>query len=803
MSDTNPNLLERIANALLVERAPDVTPVYEHSWPLSTGLTVLAALLLAVGAFFIYTREKASASKLMRWTMAAMRSLALAIAIFMMYGWMLRQHRLDLPDLALVVDVSASMAAADAYQDQARRQRVEAIKAEGESAQPTRLDLAKRAFLSSRRPLIDELSERYNLKLYFVSGATTSQSGNSATEILSAAEATGEQSRLGDGLRSVLEFQRGRPTSSVILVTDGVTTAGQSLASAAEYARRISMPVFTIGAGDDQTPKDVRVGDLLVEEVAFAGDLIHFDFKIASSGYQGKSLRIRLHKQGDSRTLDEKTVTLGEDDVARGIRLSHREEEQGEFVFVVQADVLDKETNLENNSVSRAIQVREETIRVLLVQEYPSFDFRFLKTMLERRLKRGSQGEEKLIDLTTILQESDLDYSESDASAQRVFPVSRDELFSYDVIIFGDVDRSLFGDSTLQLIADFVRERGGGIVFIAGPRHTPLDYRDTPLADLMPFELSTAVAPPVGAILDETFEYRLQATRLGMSSPQLQVADGLVGSLRAWRDMPPMHFLLRTPDLRAGARVLLEHESKTGPNGVPLPLVTMQFAGAGKVIFHATDESYRWSRHEDGAEYYERYWLQTIRFLSRSRLLGADRGAELQSDRREYHRGESVSIRLRFLDERKAPAEDDGAVVVVEQEGGKRRQIRMSRGSIGRAVFEAEVTGLVDGRYRAWLATPTLDGQPPSTEFEIAPPLGEQARIQMEQAELARTAKLTGGKFYYLENLGGLLDDLPEGRKVRIESMPPEPVWNSNYLACLLVGLLVGEWLLRKRAGML
>ena len=74
MSDTNPNLLERIAKALLVERAPDVTPVYEHSWPLSTGLTVLAALLLAVGAFFIYTREKASASKLMRWTMAAMRS---------------------------------------------------------------------------------------------------------------------------------------------------------------------------------------------------------------------------------------------------------------------------------------------------------------------------------------------------------------------------------------------------------------------------------------------------------------------------------------------------------------------------------------------------------------------------------------------------------------------------------------------------------------------------------------------------------------------------------------------------------
>ncbi len=803
MNETPPNLLERIANALLVRRAPNVTPVYEHSWPLSTGTTILLVILLAAGAFFIYSREASSSGKLARWTMAAMRSAALAIAIFMMYGWMLRQHRLDLPDLALVVDVSGSMATVDAYQDPFRKRRVDTLAKSIESSQPSRLELAKAAFLSGRRRLIDELNERYNLKLYFVSGATTSQSGDSFEEMLAAGNPTGEQSRLGDGLRSVLEFQRGRPTSSVVFVTDGVTTAGQSLVSAAAYARRTSMHVFTVGAGDDQTPKDVRVGDLLAEEVAFAGDLIHFDFKIASSGYKGRSVRVRLHKQGDTQTLDEKTVTLGENDVARAVRLSHRQEDQGEFVFVVEADVLEKETNVENNSVPRTIQVREETIRVLLVQEYPSFDFRFLKTMLERGLKRESKGQEKLIELTTILQESDLDYAESDASAQRVFPVSRDELFAYDVIIFGDVDRGLFGDSTLELVADFVRERGGGIVFIAGPRHMPLDYRDTPLASLMPFELATASGPPVGTVMDESYKFRMQATQLGMASPQLQVGDNLVDSLRAWREMPDMHFLLRTPNLRSGARVLLEHQSKTGPDGVPLPLVTTQFVGAGKVIFHATDESYRWSRHEDGSEYYDRYWLQTIRFLSRSRLLGADRGAEVQTDRREYHRGETVSLRVRFLDERKAPAEDDGVIVVVEQEGGKRRQIQLSRSGLGRGAFEAKVDGLADGRYRAWLANPTLDGQPPSNEFVIAPPLGEQARIQMEQTELVRTAELTGGKFYYLENLGDLLDDLPEGRKVRIESMPPEPVWNSNYLACLLVGLIVGEWLLRKRAGML
>ena len=69
--------------------------------------------------------------------------------------------------------------------------------------------------------------------------------------------------------------------------------------------------------------------------------------------------------------------------------------------------------------------------------------------------------------------------------------------------------------------------------------------------------------------------------------------------------------------------------------------------------------------------------------------------------------------------------------------------------------------------------------------------------------DLRLAAQTSEGRFYTLENVDRLLHDLPRGRQVRIETLPPAPVWNSPWLAGLFVLLLVVEWLGRKRAGWL
>jgi hypothetical protein len=93
--------------------------------------------------------------------------------------------------------------------------------------------------------------------------------------------------------------------------------------------------------------------------------------------------------------------------------------------------------------------------------------------------------------------------------------------------------------------------------------------------------------------------------------------------------------------------------------------------------------------------------------------------------------------------------------------------------------------------------------RPPPREFEVLPPPGEQARLEMDRGELQSAARIAHGPFYTFENADRLLADLPPGRQVRVESLPDRSLWNSSWLAALLIGLLTVEWLLRRRAGML
>jgi len=753
----------------------------------------------------LYLNERGTSRRFARVVLALLRLTLIALVVVALLGWMLHRDRTDLPDVVLIIDDSESMAFTDQYEDESLNRSVAKLIDGLSLGNASRLNLAKSLLLDNRSALLEALSKRYNLKVYLVgeSARASLESDTGLTDSIRAIQANQKSSRLGNCLRDVLEFQRGRPTAAIILLTDGVTTEGKSIGEVADYARRKSVPLFVVGLGNDRPPRDVRLSDLLVDDVVFLNDLVNFDAKVTATGYEGQTIVVRLKTQS-GRVLAEEPVTIGNDGEPRTVRLSHRPVETGEFEFVVQFDPLESEAVTDNNQQSRLVSVRDETIRVLLAQEFPDFEFRYLSTLLGRQL-RGEAGDSgKSIELTTVLQQADEQFAQADENIRRVFPVSRDELFQYDVIIFGDVNPDGFGQLLMTYLADFVKVRGGGIVFISGPRHTPIEYRGTPLAELMPVDLNTASVPDPAIVQREKFF--VQPTRLGLSSPQMQLGDSPDDSLKVWSRLDGLYWLLDAPDLKPGARVLAEHPARTGADGRNLPIISMHYVGAGKVIFHSTDETHRW-RFRVGDKYFARYWIQTIRYLARSKLIGSSRAAELTSDREVYRRGEPVDIRVKFLDDRLAPPQDDGVTIVLELEEGRRRQIKLRRKSTLRGVFEGTISGLADGRYNVWVATPTMEGKPPSLKFSVVAPPGEQSRLEMDSVDLKLATKVSKGRFYTIKNADKLVDDLPEGRQVQIASLPPVSIWGMWFVALAFaiafVTLIVAEWILRKWLGML
>jgi hypothetical protein len=346
----------------------------------------------------------------------------------------------------------------------------------------------------------------------------------------------------------------------------------------------------------------------------------------------------------------------------------------------------------------------------------------------------------------------------------------------------------------------FVAEKGGGIAFLAGPRYLPWLYQDNPdVSALLPIDLGNHAAAPDNQLPSEVSRgFTVQPTPLGLQNPALQLGDTPAETEQIWRNLPPLYWLFQVDELKPGAQVLAQSTLHT-PHS-PLSLICFQYVGAGRVLFHAIDSTWRW-RLGAGDVYFARYWVQTIRFLARSKLAGG-RGAQLTSDRREYRRGEAIELRARFLDPRLAPAGED-VTVVIEAAGQPRRRVVLRRNRAVENVFEASLADLPEGRYEVLLTDPPLPGNPPATRFAVAAPPGEFARLEMDAAALSATAQITRGKFYTIANADRLLADLPAGRRVPVENLPPISIWNRWWMIAAFLVAITAEWILRKRKGML
>jgi hypothetical protein len=327
----------------------------------------------------------------------------------------------------------------------------------------------------------------------------------------------------------------------------------------------------------------------------------------------------------------------------------------------------------------------------------------------------------------------------------------------------------------------------------------PGAYRETPLGRLLPFDAAGVVTPDPFATLKEGFV--VQPTDLGLTSPAMQLGDTLEETREIWQSLAPLYWMVGLPELKPGVRVLAEHPTRLGPDGRHLPVFCLQYVGAGKVLFHATDETWRW-RYRKGDAYFGRYWIQTIRYLCRTKLTDVGQPVMLSADRREYVQGEPIRLRARFNDERLAPAAEDGVTVVVELPGRQTQRVTLRRTSVGRGIFEGQLERTTPGDYHAWIAAPTLKGATPATGFRVMPPAGELAHTQMDAVAMRHAAEETGGRFYTFDEADELLRDMPEGQQVPIEALPPLPLWNRWPVLALFLGVLIVEWIIRKRGGM-
>ena len=776
-----------------------------NPWP--TWVILLFAVAAVWLVFFLYRREKGTASAARKVALAVVRCLLLALIVFVLFKPILAVDKSELKQAYVVVllDDSLSMRTQDRYQDEeVRLALAQAVGVADEGA--TRLSAAQSAELGelTRAELVNRaIARRAVAFLSRVERGSRLRLAHFAEDLRGAAadawkptdgEAvrtlivpSGSRTLLGKALRQAAESLRGHRIAAMVVVTDGRTQDTDP--TAAETAKRLAIlhgepfPVFTVGVGSLERGRDVEVVKILAPTAVKKDDKVTFNAVVTSQGVEG-DIEVQLHR--DDQLVKTETVRLRAIDGPQTVPITYTPETKGSFRFRITFPPQPDELNTENNHAVHVLTVKDEKTRVLFVAGQPSYFYRYLKNAL---LVDAS------VELSCLLQSADADFHQEGNVRITHYPDERPELFEYDVIVFHDVDPSVFRTQNLADVRAFVGQFGGGFIYVAGPSHPVGLWTGTPLEEMLPVALGDGgrVADPLaGGSLKEGFQLRL--TEQGRRHGITQLADRQTESLELWSGLPGCYWYQPVARAKPGAVVLAEHPYDRDERGA-MPLLVVGRYDPGRTLFCGLDGTWRW-RFWVGDVLFNRFWVQAINYVGTYRILGGSRRVQLAADRRTYDLGERVVLQAQVLDEAYRPAQSEALEAKVEMQGSAPETVRLARSRHGAAIFEGSFEATRPG---SGVVTLGVGADQDSLSFTVRLPETEFRDPTMDAATLRAIASATRGTFLRLHEIDQL-DGLIEAAGREITTEVQDPVYDAPIVVILFLGLVCTEWWFRKRA---
>ncbi|MFT3686613.1 MAG: hypothetical protein QM783_17130 [Phycisphaerales bacterium] len=563
--------------------------------------------------------------------------------------------------------------------------------------------------------------------------------------------------------------------------------------------------------GSSEGLADLAVGTVDAPPTAFVNDPVPVRVTITRTGARipGPST-VRLVDRSTNETLDEQTIEWTEGESSRTLALTGRAGAGERADWEVRLEPGAGGTNgprdlvESNNRAEIGISLVNRPLRLLYVDGYPRWEYRFLKNILSR---------DESIKFSALLLSAGRKYLQEGSEEIDALPDTNAGWDAFDVIMIGDVQPGVLSSQQLDQIRSRVAVGGAGLLWIAGQSAVPNAYRATPLADLLPVAVGGASASEAVSLWDR--DVVLRSTPLAESLGVLRLGDRAAdGSYwppqvsdpsAGWSRIRWMQ-RLEPGTLKPAAEALALAAPVEG-TGTPTPsVVTMRF-GAGRIIYVATDEVWRF-RFGKGEDIPERFYVQLIRLLGRESVARAGKPAVLSLTPKDPEVGSTVRVGVELIDQSLLDARPTSITVRLTRAGGKegdRSEITLKpigesgSGAAGRA--KAFVGTWVPPSAGTWTGVVTdslLEGKGVTATADVVLPDDELRRPEADHPALTSLAQETGGTVLGEDSIGRLPSVLPR-REVRTLSIArQETLWDRPGILGLLVGLLALEWVLRR-----
>lgn len=776
--------------------------------PLMQLVFVLIAAAICTFAWWCYRREPAYLPTTRRRQLLALRLAAGAVVLFILTGAVLEVGRSAerKPALLFLVDRSASMTITDKLDAPADAAAAQHILGSAPKQTPSRDALLTAALANPTLDPVKALAGTHQIEWY-----AFGQNGGAAP--LPSADAAGAPAaptlapaaeiatQLGAAISDAARRSKGRSADGIVVFTDGGWNRGDDpVLAATDAMQRAGVPVFTIGVGV-AAPKDLEVAWAFGEDAVFKDDRFTLDLGLRSRGFAGRTATLvvsRTDQAGVSETVKEETVTFAADGEQQH-RVEIQADRAGVFSFTAELKPDPAEGNTANNRRTRSnVRVIDHKLKVLVVDEAPRWDYRFLKGFLEADRAR--------IDPKFVLHQG----SSSGARMLPGFPATESELRAYDAIVLGDVAPGFFSRNQLELLEKWVRIEGGGLLVVAGRTSMPGAFVGTPLESLLPVVVDPAPqrtldqerSKPAGGDLLNGF--RVQVTPEGERLGALRLDPGAQRNAELWRSSNSLFWIHPVRRVKPGATVALVHPTRLLPGGEgPVPVLALQRYGKGQVAYLGSDESWRW-RFTPGAAEHRRFWGQLVASLGMPRVLGGS-ASSIETDKSEYSVGDRVQLVARVLDQGLNPLPAESVEVTVSRDLSKETVVLAARPDQP-GVFAGEWLPGAEGACRIDLVEAGGAAPAEPRQVQIAAPRIEFDDAGMRQDLLQAVATAGQGTYLSLDKLDGLPKAIAAAAAKRADAAGDHgerTIWNAPTVLLLLIVFLCCEWFLRKRSDLM
>ncbi|MDP2959116.1 MAG: glutamine amidotransferase [Longimicrobiales bacterium] len=728
---------------------------------------LVAAALAGAAAVATYTLAGGRAGRSERVAMAVLRVTLLGVLLFC-----LLQPALVLSTVVpqqnfvgILVDDSRSMQLDDA------------------SGRP-RSAFVTDAFTPGESALLEELSQRFTLRFFRFS--------STAARIDGPGELTwnGTHTDLAGALDAAREELSGVPVSGLVLITDGADNGNRPLAQAMVPLQAAGIPVFTVGVGEETVSPDIEVGRVELPRAVLEGSTLLVDVVVTQVGMGNRS--VPLIVEDDTRLLAEAQVELGPDGEPVVARVGFQLDASGPHRVRFRIPVQDGERVDRNNAREVQVEVRGEREKVLYFEGEPRFEVKFLRRAV------ADDENIQLVVLQRTAESKFLRLEVDDADELLAgFPRSREELYRYRALILGSVEASFFSHDQLQMIADFVSDRGGGLLMLGGSSaFAEGGWAGTPVEEVLPVILGEPSAPGDGFLA----EVKVRPTPAGAAHPALQLGAEGEDTRPQWDSLPPVTVVNAIREVRPGATTLLTGEGE-GLAGAQVVLAHQRY-GRGKALAFTPQDSWLWQMHADVPVEdlsHETFWRQMLRWL----VDGVPQRVSAALERELVEPSERVRLVATVGDSTFIEVNDAQVVARVTGPSGVTTEEPVAWTVERDGEYAVEITPREEGEYAIEVAA-TRDGEilgADTTYLTVAPSDEEFFGAGRRTRLLERIAEETGGQTYTPETVATLPDDIAvTGAGVTL--VEERDLWDMPALFLLMLVLMGAEWGYRRTRGL-